>query len=180
MSDMKTVDLITCGLLLALPSFGQTPKQPDSQFDITLDDVARERHYNHPLRPQLHYTPLQGHIGDATGLFYYAGEYHLFYMYDQWSRRRQAHKIRYSPTDQKLRVGGVTAPLALDGKRLKLRILLDRSSIDVFADRGQVTVSAVKLEPQSTPLVTLVSEGGRMRVPVLQAKRLESIWTGRQ
>ena len=90
---MRTAALIAIGLLCAaLPSFGQTPKPPDSQFDITLDEVARERHYNHPLRPQLHYTPLQGHIGDATGLFYYAGEYHLFYMYDQWSRRRLAHK----------------------------------------------------------------------------------------
>lgn len=72
--------------------FGQTPKPPDSQFDITLEDLAGERNYNNALRPQLHYTPLQGHIGDATGLFYYAGEYHLFYMFDQWSRRRLAHK----------------------------------------------------------------------------------------
>lgn len=77
-----------------LPLFGQqpAPKPPDSDFDITIAELAGQRHYAHPLRPQLHYTPIQGHIGDATGLFYYAGEYHLFYMYDQWSRRRLAHK----------------------------------------------------------------------------------------
>ena len=469
-------------LLLAFPaaSFGQAPKAPDSAFDITLEEIAGQRHYQHPLRPQLHYTPLQGHIGDATGLFYYAGEYHLFYMYDQWSRRRAAHKqwghavsrdllhweelpavldtvldnrpgsgsgivdwndsaglrrggpektvmifytdyqrgtgiaysrdrgrtwtrhvrnpviagatdardptvfwhaptgdwrmvryekkgfafyksanlvewtwlsrvdgyfecpdlvqlpvlnaagerrwvlidgdgsyvlgeydgdhftaatlklqaeygkalyatqtwkrtlesgspivqvawtrypdiprltwngqtsfpveltlwkfadgirlcrrpideldnlrvgeqrwcdlmvegekpmpeiaaslldlrvelepagaamvglnlaghqIRYSSAAQTLQVGTVIAPLALDGNRVRLRILLDRSSIEVFADHGQVTISAVKLEPQSASPVTLVSEGGKMRVAVLQVNRLESIWADRQ
>ena len=468
-------------LLLAFSavSFGQAPKAPDPQYDITLEEIAGQRHYQHPMRPQLHYTPLQGHIGDATGLFYYAGEYHLFYMYDQWSRRRAAHKqwghavsrdllhwdelppvldtlidnrpgsgsgivdwndsaglrqggpektvmifytdyqrgtgiaysrdrgrtwtrhsrnpviagatdardptvfwhaptgdwrmvryekkgfafyqsanlvdwtwlsrvegffecpdlvrlpvlnspderhwvlidgdgsyvlgefdgsrflattprlkaeygkalyapqtwkrtlegeapivqvswtrypdtprlawhgqtsfpveltlwkfaegirlcrqpidelanlrigeqrwrdllvdgekpvpeigaglldlriemesvgaaviglnisgypVRYSATGHTLQVGAVTAPLHLENKTLKLRIVLDRPSIDVYADRGQITVSAVKLEPQAGPPVTLISEGGEMRVTVLQANRLESIWTGR-
>lgn len=70
----------------------RTDRPSDSEADITLEELADQRHYNHPLRPQLHYTPLQGHVGDATGLFYYDGEYHLFYMYDEWSRRRLAHK----------------------------------------------------------------------------------------
>src|SRR2546423_222676 len=87
---ISTFTLLTVGI--AGLGLGQTPRPPDSTFDITLEEIAGQRHYNHPLRPQLHYTPLQGHIGDATGLFYYAGEYHLFYMYDQWSRRRLAHK----------------------------------------------------------------------------------------
>jgi fructan beta-fructosidase len=90
---MPTVRLSACVLMLAFAAAAQTPpKPPDSFYDITLEDLTGQRHYHHPLRPQLHYTPLQGHIGDATGLFYYAGEYHLFYMYDQWSRRRLAHK----------------------------------------------------------------------------------------
>jgi sucrose-6-phosphate hydrolase SacC (GH32 family) len=90
---MRAPLCITLGLFAAsTPCFGQSPKAPDPKFDITLDDVSGQRHYRHPLRPQLHYTPLQGHIGDATGLFYYAGEYPLLYLYDQWSRRRAAHK----------------------------------------------------------------------------------------
>jgi sucrose-6-phosphate hydrolase SacC (GH32 family) len=60
--------------------------------DITPDQSAVGRNYAHPLRPQFHYTPIQGHLGDATGLIYYKGEYHLFNMYDEWSRRRAAHK----------------------------------------------------------------------------------------
>ena len=477
---MRTPLYITLGLFAATtPCFGQSTKASDPKFNITLDDVSGQRNYQHPLRPQLHYTPMQGHVGDATGLFYYAGEYHLFYMYDEWSRRRAAHKqwghavsrdlihweelspvldtlidnrpgsgsgvvdwndsaglrqggpekivmifytdyergtgiaysrdrgrtwtrhpknpviagavdardptvfwhqptgdwrmvryekkgfafykssnlvdwlwlshvegffecpdlvrlpvanspnerrwvlidgdgsyvlgefdgerfvastpkmkaeygkalyapqtwkrtleaeapvvqvawtrypdtprlswhgqisfpvaltlwkfadgirlcrkpideldnlrvaeqrwhdllvdgqktmpeigadlldlqieiepaeastvglnivghrIRYSPSEKKLQVGDVIAPLALEGQSLKLRIVLDRSSMDIFADRGQTTISAVKLELQSGSPVTLISEGGKMRVPFLQANRLESIWNAR-
>src|SRR5690349_13487768 len=66
--------------------------QNPERFDITPREVAGQQHYNQPLRPQFHYTPIQGHIGDATGLIYYRGEYHLFNMFDEWSRRRLAHK----------------------------------------------------------------------------------------
>lgn len=60
--------------------------------DIYPSDVADAYHYHGQYRPQFHYTPMQGHIGDPTGLIYYKGEYHLFYMYDPWSRKRAEHK----------------------------------------------------------------------------------------
>ena len=47
-------------------------------------------------------------------------------------------QIRYSPVDQTLRIGKVVAPLKLSGKTLTLLILVDRSSMDLFADTGQV------------------------------------------
>ena len=31
-------------------------------------------------------------MGDAAGLILYKGVYHLFYMYDEWSRRRRFNK----------------------------------------------------------------------------------------
>src|SRR5262249_10361316 len=65
---------------------------PDPKYDIDPAEASLNQHYRQSLRPQFHYTPLQGHIGDATGLIYYQGEYHLFYMYDQWERRRNRHK----------------------------------------------------------------------------------------
>ena len=40
----------------------------------------------------MHYTPITGQIGDATGLILYKGVYRLFYMYDEWSRRRRFNK----------------------------------------------------------------------------------------
>jgi fructan beta-fructosidase len=35
--------------------------------------------YDQPLRPQFHWTPRTDYTNDPNGLFYYRGEYHLFY-----------------------------------------------------------------------------------------------------
>ena len=61
-------------------------------FDLDPAEVAAANHYDGLYRPQFHYTPKQGCIGDATGLIYYKGEYHLFYMFDAWELRRNKHK----------------------------------------------------------------------------------------
>ena len=84
---VTAVVLINTGVML----LGQTKPTP-AELDLTPAEVADQQNYEQPLRPQFHYTPIQGHIGDATGLIYYRGEYHLFNMYDEWSRGRLAHK----------------------------------------------------------------------------------------
>jgi sucrose-6-phosphate hydrolase SacC (GH32 family) len=38
--------------------------------NIYPSEVAETFHYHGEYRPQVHYTPMQGHIGDATGLIY--------------------------------------------------------------------------------------------------------------
>lgn len=80
------VFLFAASLLL-----GQKKEQPPN-VELTFEEVAGQQHYKQPLRPQFHYTPIQGHIGDATGLVSYYGEYHLFNMYDAWSQKRTLHK----------------------------------------------------------------------------------------
>ncbi len=91
--------LLTLGVMVFLSTslYGQRPlvkekKIPDDEYGITYDDVFENMHYNQPLRPQVHYTPITGQIGDATGLILYKGIYHLFHMYDEWSRRRKYNK----------------------------------------------------------------------------------------
>jgi fructan beta-fructosidase len=73
-------------------AFGQTTRPLPEEVNLTPEAVADEQNYDQPLRPQFHYTPIQGDLNDATGLIYYRGEYHLFHMYDEWSRIRAAHK----------------------------------------------------------------------------------------
>ncbi|MGI6310684.1 MAG: glycoside hydrolase family 32 protein [Bacteroidales bacterium] len=65
---------------------------PDDQFGLSYAEVFENMHYNQMYRPQVHYTPITGQIADATGLIYYKGMYHLFYMYDEWSRSRRYNK----------------------------------------------------------------------------------------
>jgi sucrose-6-phosphate hydrolase SacC (GH32 family) len=67
-------------------------ERPDVAYDIDPVEASLNQHYHQPFRPQFHYTAIQGHIGDATGLIYDQGEYHLFTMFDKWERRRNRHK----------------------------------------------------------------------------------------
>jgi len=67
------------------------PEQPDA-YQLDYKDVYENMHYNQPLRPQVHYTPISGQIADATGLVRYKGKYHLFYMFDEWSKQRRDNK----------------------------------------------------------------------------------------
>jgi fructan beta-fructosidase len=61
-------------------------------FRLDYKDVFDNVHYNQPLRPQVHYTPITGQIADPTGLIRYKGTYHLFYMFDEWSKQRRDNK----------------------------------------------------------------------------------------
>jgi fructan beta-fructosidase len=61
-------------------------------FDLSPELVADQQNYDQPLRPQFHYTTIQGHIGDTTGLVSYKGEYHLFNIHDEWARKNSVHK----------------------------------------------------------------------------------------
>jgi hypothetical protein len=67
------------------------PAASDENFDLTSGQVADQQKYSQPLRPQFHYTALQGPLRDATGLVYYQGEYHLFNIFDEWSRKSWVH-----------------------------------------------------------------------------------------
>lgn len=85
------------------------------------------------------------------------------------------HEIRYSMVDHLLHVGSASAPLQLETGKLRLQILIDRSSIEVFADLGEVSISVITLTPSDAP-VTFFSQGGKTTVTSLEANTLESIW----
>jgi fructan beta-fructosidase len=41
--------------------------------------------YVEPLRPQLHFSSKRGWLNDANGMFYYNGQYHLYYQHDPFN-----------------------------------------------------------------------------------------------
>lgn len=68
------------------------------------------------------------------------------------------------------------APLALDKGQLKLHIIVDTSSVEVFADQGEVTLTdEIFPDPSSTGL-SVFAEGGSAQVASLHAWKLASIW----
>lgn len=81
--------LFTLATLFVLPVQAFSQEDP---YRLDYKNVYKNMHYDQPLRPQVHYTPITGQIADPTGLIRYKGKYHMFYMFDEWSRRRGDNK----------------------------------------------------------------------------------------
>ena len=70
----------------------------------------------------------------------------------------------------------MTAPLdAKDGK-VRLHIFVDQSSIEVFANDGEVTMSALMFPGPESLGIELFSENGEATLANLSAWELDSIW----
>lgn len=72
--------LLTCTLLLS-----------------TFAASAADPTYREPFRPQFHFTPATNWMNDPNGMFFYEGEYHLFYQYnpfgDKWGHMSWGHAV---------------------------------------------------------------------------------------
>jgi sucrose-6-phosphate hydrolase SacC (GH32 family) len=60
--------------------------------------------------------------------------------------------------------------------RLKLRILLDHSSVEVFADGGRRVITDQVFPGANSDRVQLFAEGGTARVGSVKIWRMKSIW----
>jgi sucrose-6-phosphate hydrolase SacC (GH32 family) len=93
--------------------------------------------------------------------------------------RVRGETIRYCPTDGTLSVGTVRAPVRPADGTLRLRVLVDRTSIEVFANEGAVSLHACYVpggDAGAAPL-TLFAEGGDAKLVSLVGHRLRSTWT---
>jgi len=65
---------------------------------VQADDVpGASDMYREKYRPQIHFSPRRGWVGDPNGLVYYKGEYHLFFQYNpyevKWGNMHWGHAI---------------------------------------------------------------------------------------
>jgi sucrose-6-phosphate hydrolase SacC (GH32 family)/arylsulfatase A-like enzyme len=94
----------------------------------------------------------------------------------QVTLKLRGEKIVYDVKEKKLKMFG--RPIAMepvDGK-LILRVLLDRTSIELFGNRGAVTFSGVFYPAGDNHQLALIVEGGPARVSKLTVHELRSIW----
>jgi len=70
----------------------------------------------------------------------------------------------------------VTAPLQSQDRFVRLHIYVDQSLVEVFANDGAVSMSAVMFPSADSTRIELFSEGGSARLTDLQAWKLDSVW----
>ena len=85
--------------------------------------------------------------------------------------------VTYDAAKSTLTCGKITAPLDLEkGTTLRLRVLADRRSLEIFAGDGRVAM-VVPIEPDAKKrTVELFAEGGTMSVGAFQVSTLRSAW----
>ena len=85
-------------------------------------------------------------------------------------------KVSYTIADRKLSALGKTAELAPVHQRIKLRLLVDRTSLEVFANDGRVTMSSCFLPAPEQRGIAFYAEGGAAKLVSLQVRELKSAW----
>ncbi|MGN7764337.1 GH32 C-terminal domain-containing protein [Paenibacillus sp. 22594] len=68
------------------------------------------------------------------------------------------------------------AEMTPENKRIKLRILVDESSIEVFADGGKVVFSEVIFPDPASRAMSFYTQGGMVKVVSLKVNKLGSVW----
>ena len=92
------------------------------------------------------------------------------------SKNNAGTEIRYDATKNTLSCLGKTAVLKPEDGKIKLEILLDRTSIELFGNDGRVVMSSCFTpEPDATEIV-LYNTGGELLVDKLEIYPLKSIY----
>ena len=81
--------------------------------------------------------------------------------------------LRFDPVTSSLEFAGSKAPVTLQDGRLDLRLLVDRSVMEVFAGRGEAAFAAMTIFSEDQPGIRLDGCG---KVDRLTIHSLKSIW----
>jgi sucrose-6-phosphate hydrolase SacC (GH32 family) len=92
-----------------------------------------------------------------------------------WGLRLHQTEIIWS--DQRLHCLGRQAPVPVREGVVRLRVLVDRTSLELFANAGEVAMSSCFLPPEVTGVVHCFVSAGQVRVRSLGVHRLRSVFS---
>lgn len=136
--------------------------------------------YKERYRPQFHFSPQYNWKNDPHGLIYHDGEYHLFYQHNakepiwgpmSWGHAISADLVTWQhfpiaiPPDE---IGGIwTGSVVYD---------VDQSSVEVFANGGEVVLSQQVFPAEDGLGIMLSTEGGSAWLESMNIWQLNPIW----
>ena len=92
--------------------------------------------------------------------------------------RVRGEDIRYDVKAQTITNLGRTAPLKPDAnKHVWIRVLVDRASMEVFGNGGQISMTSNFLPRQKEKGLAIFTEGGNTRIVSLSVHALRSAWS---
>jgi sucrose-6-phosphate hydrolase SacC (GH32 family) len=90
--------------------------------------------------------------------------------------RVRGQEISYSVTDRTLSCPGCIAPLELEGDRIRLRALVDRTSLEVYGNDGAVSLTSCFLPPEQDRSVAFYAVGGVAKLLSMKVRQMRSSW----
>jgi len=90
--------------------------------------------------------------------------------------KNQGTEVLYNVKRGTLSVLGSTVPLLPVDNKIKLEILLDRSSVEIYANDGQAVVSNCFVPAEKAKDVILFTNGGELGIIQLDIYKMKSIW----
>ncbi|MBD3267138.1 2,6-beta-D-fructofuranosidase, partial [bacterium] len=84
--------------------------------------------------------------------------------------------ITYDVEKQKLQCQKKTAPLQANDGKIQLHLLVDRLSIEIFANQGRIYMPMGMTIPQDSDRLHLFAKGGQAEVVDVKVNALKSIW----
>ncbi len=85
-------------------------------------------------------------------------------------------KIEYAVKEQQLSALEAKAPLVPENGRIRLRVLVDRTSVEIFANQGRIQMASCFVPDPDKLSLGLNAEGGEAKVVKLNVWKLSSIW----
>jgi len=85
-------------------------------------------------------------------------------------------RIAYEPECQMLSCAGVSGTLRHEDEKISLRVLIDTTSVEIFADDGGLYMPIGVIHTQPDSVVCAFAEGGKAGVENMEIYELKSIW----
>ena len=148
-----------------------------------VEEISRLRgkHYNwkdENLIPGINQNIVKSVKGDCLHII---GEFDLktsnnFGFIIRHSKKNPGTEILYDVKKGTISVLGTTAPLAPVNNTITLEILIDRSSVEIFGNGGQMVISNCFTPAEGDEDLVLSTQGGELKVINLDIYKLDSAW----
>jgi fructan beta-fructosidase len=93
------------------------------------------------------------------------------------SKKKPGTEVLYNVKRGTLSVLGSTVPLMPRDNKIKLEILLDRTSVEIYCNDGQAVISNCFIPEEGSDKIELFTNGGELGVVNLDVYKMNSIWS---